>query len=149
MTRRAYDDAGELLEWAFQEKVLGLARFYGWRVYHPPDNRAIATSRGRVRKQAVEPGFPDLVLVRGPELIFAELKTKRGRVSPAQRDWLEALRVVGELVHITGDDLKRRVPDLVAMTLVLPVVDVYEWRPAELPAIEARLARGREVVGVL
>jgi len=37
------------------------------------------------------PGWPDIVLVRPPSVIFAELKTATGRLTPAQRTWLDAL----------------------------------------------------------
>lgn len=35
-------------------------------------------------------GFPDLVLVKPPRLIFAELKVK-GKPRPEQNEWLKAL----------------------------------------------------------
>jgi hypothetical protein len=49
-------------------------------VYHAYDSRRS------------EPGWPDLVLAK-PErpLIIAELKSRRGKVSVAQRGWLEVL----------------------------------------------------------
>lgn len=97
---------GELLESAFQKQVEGLAKVYGWLRYHTHDSR---------RSHA---GFPDLVLLRGPELIFAELKTDRGRIRPEQQDWIDALQLV-------------------------PGVDVYLWRPKDWDALHARLARGR------
>lgn len=34
-----------------------------------------------------EPGFPDLVLVRAPQIIFAELKTAVGKLSEHQVFW--------------------------------------------------------------
>lgn len=63
----------------FQHQVEHLAALFGWRAYHTHDSRRSV------------PGFPDLTLVRGKRLIFAELKTLRGRPTPAQREWLAAL----------------------------------------------------------
>ena len=40
-------------------------------------------------------GFPDLVCVGPGFVIYRELKTARGRVSAAQRRWLDALRDTG------------------------------------------------------
>lgn len=76
--------AGEVLlrsvtEEQFQNQVLELARLTGWTCYH---TWLAAHS---------SPGFPDLVLVRPPRLVFAELKSERGKVSPAQERWLQVL----------------------------------------------------------
>jgi VRR-NUC domain len=38
------------------------------------------------------PGFPDLVVVRPPTLLFAGLKGDTGRLRPEQRAWLESLK---------------------------------------------------------
>jgi VRR-NUC domain len=38
-----------------------------------------------------EPGFPDLVLVRPPRVVFVETKTERGRIRRDQRKWLDQL----------------------------------------------------------
>jgi hypothetical protein len=61
--------------------VLDLCRWTGWFAYHTHDSR---------RSQ---PGFPDLVLVERStgRTIYAELKSATGRLSPAQREWLELL----------------------------------------------------------
>ncbi len=41
------------------------------------------------------PGFPDLVLVR-KVVIYAELKSKTGRLTPEQKQWLDALTNAGQ-----------------------------------------------------
>ena len=64
----------------FQTQVISLAGLYGWRHYHTYDSRRSVA------------GFPDLVLVREGRVIFAELKTERGKMTLAQQDWLQALR---------------------------------------------------------
>jgi VRR-NUC domain len=64
----------------FQAQVVELARISGWLTYHTFDSRRSA------------PGFPDLVLVRPPRLIFAELKSEVGKFRPEQRVWLEVLK---------------------------------------------------------
>ena len=66
-----------------QALVLELARMLGWRTYHTFDSR-----RSTV-------GFPDLVLVRGKRLLFAELKSEKGKTRPEQREWLCALTRAG------------------------------------------------------
>lgn len=88
-------------EKAWQAKVVETARWRGWLAYHTHDSRRSAA------------GFPDLVLVRGDRLIFAELKTDAGKVTPAQNAWLDRL----------GD----------------AVPEVYVWRPKDWDAVNACL----------
>jgi len=105
-------------EAAFMQQVTNLAAYTGWRWYHAPENRPIRTANGRVRKQHVVRGFPDLTLVRDTELIFAELKAERGRVRPEQTEWLNDLQVV-------------------------PGVETYIWKPSDWDYIQQRLNRPR------
>lgn len=140
--RRALNVNGELAEAAWQAQVIGLARFYGWRLAHFHDSRREVRGRGgsRLVGDRDAAGFPDLVLVRGPELIYAELKTDRGRTSAEQDGWLDALRVVAEAVRHVADTALNE--DL-APEAGYPAVDVYIWRPRDFDDVEARLARGR------
>jgi len=62
-----------------QANVRELARVRGWKCYHTHDAR-----RSDV-------GFPDLVLVRENRLLFVELKSEKGKPSPAQIEWLHVL----------------------------------------------------------
>lgn len=69
----------KILEKDFLFAVKELAEWKGWRFYH-------------TWKSIHSPaGFPDLVLVRPPRLIFAELKCNRNRLSLKQREWLRLL----------------------------------------------------------
>lgn len=85
----------------FLATVIELATLCGWLVYHTYDSR---------RSQA---GFPDLVLVRGGRLVFAELKTAKGPVRPAQQRWLKELEASG--------------------------VEAFIWRPKDWEEIEQLL----------
>jgi len=127
--------SGDLREGAFQRQVIELAGYTGWRVAH---FRAARTAAGwRTAVEADGAGFVDLVLVRGPELIFAELKTRTGRATLAQREWLEALGRVDEAVQYVLGAARD-----VGLELELePLVEVYLWRPAHWDAIEVRLKR--------
>jgi hypothetical protein len=62
-----------------QAQVVEIAKLHGWRVFHPWTS---------LHSNA---GFPDLVLVRAPRVLFAELKRERGKVTPAQQAWLVEL----------------------------------------------------------
>jgi hypothetical protein len=102
----------KLSEADFQAKIINLAKWCGWRVFHP---RPARYSDGRMATHYTgDAGFPDLVLCHpGRGVIFAELKADKGRISPAQEMWLDELLRAGS--------------------------EAYLWRPADWPAIEHRL----------
>jgi hypothetical protein len=105
-----------MTEAEFQKQVIGLAHLFGWRVAH---FRAVKTPTGyRTPVAADGAGFPDLVLAKAGLIIFAELKTEKGRVSDAQKAWLKELQGAGERVL------------------------VVVWRPSDWDAIEAAIRKG-------
>lgn len=83
----------ELTEKDWQQQLVGtkgnpgVARTLGWRCYHT------------LRSRGSEPGYPDWTLVR-ERVVFLELKTEAGKVSPAQKVWLSALMNAGAEVYI-------------------------------------------------
>lgn len=108
-------------EW--QKKVLELARWYQWKLtYHPPDNRPGRS--GHI--QNVNPGFPDLILVKPPRMLAIELKSEKGIASPAQIQWLLGLEAAGVEVEVWRPSMESH------------VVDVLAGR-AECPGLSARL----------
>jgi hypothetical protein len=74
-----------MTERQLQAAVVELARMLGWLVYHTYDSR-----------RSLE-GFPDLVMAhpRSGALLFAELKTARGKATPEQLEWLRVLALRG------------------------------------------------------
>jgi hypothetical protein len=74
----------------FQKIVIKLAQHYGWLVHHalPSMNK-----RGVwATHELGDHGFPDLVLAHpSGRVIFAELKSDKGTVSPLQSRWLSVL----------------------------------------------------------
>lgn len=102
----------------FQAAVIELARTCQWRVAHFHDSRREVKRRDgstRIIGDRDAKGFPDLVLCRGPRLMFAELKAEKGRLSVEQNAWQEALlRVAMHAVH----------------------VQVFVWRPSQWSEIE-------------
>jgi len=101
----------ELSEEDLQTRILQAATLYGWRAAH---FRPARTAKGWRTPMSGDPGFPDLVLARGGVLIVPELKSRRGRTTPDQDLWLEAL----------GDHARL-------------------WRPQDWPAIQSELRRTR------
>jgi len=87
-----------MTEKQLQECVRRLAIAKRARVYHTHDSRHSP------------PGFPDCVIVtsKPARLIFAELKSEKGRVSVAQQGWLDALSKIAREHYLIG---------------------VYLWRP--------------------
>lgn len=61
-----------------------LARQLGWETYHP------------LRSKGSEAGWPDLVLAKDGALLFRELKTEQGSLSPHQEKWISLLRAAGQ-----------------------------------------------------
>ena len=81
--------SGVVTEASWQATVIELALLFDWFVYHNPDSRRST------------PGFPDLVLIRAPRVMFLELKRETGRLSTVQREVLAELEgCPGVEVHV-------------------------------------------------
>lgn len=87
--------------------VLDTARVFGWRTMHVRPARTVRGWRSPV--QGDGKGFPDLLAIRGPRLVVAELKSAKGRLSGEQEEWLDDWRDI-------------------------PGAEVFVWRPADLDA---------------
>jgi len=88
----------------FQAAVVEIAGRFDWHSYHTH------------RSDRSEPGFPDLNMVRGPRLVYAELKSPDGRVTAAQIVWLTRLALSGRC-------------------------EVYLWRPEHLEHVAHLLSK--------
>jgi hypothetical protein len=96
-------------EKTFQANIIAAARLLGWHHF------AVRDSRG------CPPGWPDLVLVHPDRgVLYRELKSDRGRLSPDQEAW-------GDLLTRAGCDWQ-------------------VWTPSDWSAIEATL-KGQLALG--
>jgi len=92
----------DLPEAKLLRQVRALAQRQGFAVYHTLDSRGS------------DEGFPDLVMTNGRRVIFAELKSRTGKLTAQQAVWLALLK------HTNS-------------------VEAYCWRTGEWPAILACL----------
>lgn len=112
----------------FLKAVVNLAQTLGWMASHH-DKSARKVGERWISNHVGDKGFPDLVLIRPPRLIMAELKTgtrytdsttgKRGGaygLTPDQKRWMGALNEC-------------------------PGVEAFTWTPGQLDEIAAVLAR--------
>lgn len=97
----------------FQNQVIMLAKLHGWLVMH---TRAVELRPGIWKTPVTgHAGFPDLVLAHAKRgLIFAELKSEKGRLSASQSVWLRTLADAGQ--------------------------ETYVWRPQDINIISKHLA---------
>ena len=94
-------------EAAFGASVEHLLTLYRWRwIHYEPAIRGSGRWATPLRGKR---GFPDYFAVRDGRIIIAEIKNESGRLSPFQRAWIA--------------DLERS------------FVEVYVWRPSDLPTI--------------
>lgn len=95
----------ETTEKQFRQMVIDACKLFGWAYYFTWNS---------LHSPA---GFPDLVLVKGDRLIFAELKSDKGKVSEVQRLWL--------------------------CDLIQTKTEVYIWRPGDMEEIIGILRGGK------
>jgi Holliday junction resolvase len=96
-----------------QQTLMDAARLGGWLAYHAFDSRRSPE------------GYPDIVAIRGGEMVAWELKTVQGRTTAAQEAWLAGFRAFGE-AHGLGRWL-----------------DVRVVRPSDMAECIERLTGGR------
>lgn len=97
-----------MTEAELQKAVVDLARRYGWITYHVPDSRRV-TARG----------CPDLIMINEAQarVMFAELKTAKGKLRPEQTFWIGVLKAAGIEVHVwRPDDLVEVIPKVLRPT---------------------------------
>ncbi len=141
MARRALNAGGELTEAAFQTSVVGLLRVYGWpHIYHAPAG-GHAPARAGGRRVALEQlpegrGFPDLLAVKGPRILVAELKTDKGRIGPGQVEWLEAFELVAAAIAAL-------IPADLGGGYAPPIVEAYLWRPRDWDTLHDVIRAGQ------
>jgi hypothetical protein len=82
-----------------QDAIVEMAMMLGWKVMHTRPART-ATGHWRTPLQGHR-GFPDLCMVRPPRLVFAELKSASGKLTPEQEAWLDAIDKTAD-EHPTG-----------------------------------------------
>lgn len=111
-----------ITEAQFQKRVTDLCNLLGLKVFHSGDSRRDTGA-----------GFPDLVIVGKPGrgVLFAELKTDKGRLTREQTDWLQALQDSrgDEWSWVKGELLLNAGPGVVAGV----------WRPSTWDDLRARI----------
>lgn len=123
----------EISEKAFQAQVTGLAQLLGWywlHVSHSPQVKGgVVTRYTTPTTGPLGKGWFDLVLTREKRLIFAELKSETGKVSPEQARVHEVFRplVVNRYSFSPG---------LGFNVLALPQIEMFVWKPSDIEEIE-------------
>jgi len=97
-----------VFEKQFQSQVIDLAQKLGYLCYHTYDSRRCS------------PGFPDIVIVGRGRILYRdrEMKTSKGKLTDAQRNW-------GEKLQASGGDW-------------------CVWRPSDMEEIIANLMKGKK-----
>lgn len=73
-----------ITEKIFTGHIIEMSNLMGWKCYHTW--QSLHSTKG----------FPDLAMVRGDRLIFAELKTEKGKLTIEQQAWLDILALTGK-----------------------------------------------------
>jgi hypothetical protein len=102
-------DASEKL---FMDQVMQIAKMNSWLIHHPTPHQV---RPGVFRSDGA--GVPDLMLVSttGRGIIWAELKTEAGKLTPIQKQWGNSIKANGG--------------------------EYYVWRPSQLSLIATRLGK--------
>ena len=80
---------------------LDLALPAGAAWFHVANQRQTSARMGaKLKRMGVKPGVPDICIIWRGRSIFIELKTPKGRTSPAQEAVMSALTMAGAVVNV-------------------------------------------------
>jgi hypothetical protein len=87
----------------FMRWVIDLARWHKYKVFHPHDSRKS------------EEGWPDLAMARPDRpLLLVETKTLTGKVTRAQREWIDVLQQTrGLRAEVWKPDMRQHIEALI------------------------------------
>ena len=74
-----------MTETQLQTAIIGYAELMGWRIYH------VTNVHNKLRSHT-SVGFPDLHMVRGKRIVYAELKNATELRTFEQGEWAEAIQ---------------------------------------------------------
>ncbi len=112
----------------------------GWTwICHRPGRRAGGKWQTPTQGSSAR-GFPDIVACRPPRVLWLELKSAAGRVSPQQEVWIGRLRDSGQeayFIQLLGDwemfvELTARPPYRMSMTSNSTAADAHLVRPTKI-----------------
>jgi len=126
-----------ITEEQFSGQVEDLLKMLGWRWCH---FRPARTEKGWRTALTGDKGLPDIIAARPPRLIFAELKSEDGELSPEQEGWIAALKKdLGVknygYYYLAASILSYR--DLGNNEYLIETItpEVYLWRPNQIEEI--------------
>ena len=116
-----------MTEIEFERKIVELAHMFDWMV---ASFRPAQTGKGwRTPVKYDGKGYPDLTLMHpNGQIIFAEIKAQKGRMSDDQKAW-------GQMIHAAGRCKASR------------AVQYHVWRPSDWDKI-VRLLSGGKVASI-
>jgi hypothetical protein len=104
--RRVID--GVLTEKDWQQQVEEALRVFGWWFLHIPANVVVCPRCHTKIYRGIAKGFPDILAIKPPRILWIELKGERGHVDPEQRRVKAMLEACGQIVlHARPRDRER------------------------------------------
>ena len=95
-----------MTEKQIQHQVLAWLRFNRFLAWHVPNSGFynVRTNRYNIVSSDHVAGIPDIhVILPGGEVVFIELKSEKGKLSPAQKAMLEKLASLGHSTFVARD----------------------------------------------
>lgn len=99
---------GKLKEKPWQKQVEGQLDLLGWWWIHIPSNVVVCPICHKKIYRGIKKGFPDLLAIRPPYILWIECKTEHGHVDPEQTRVKQMLEACGQIViHARPRDRER------------------------------------------
>ena len=118
-----------LTEKQFLSQIVDLLKLFHWKFEH--------TFEQGVYARRTSKGFPDIVAVRPPRLLFIELKSEKGKLTEDQEAWIDALEGCQKVITTEPLDVSGKVAYLrmVNPVPILTIPEVYVFRPSQFEEI--------------